>query len=179
MTRIRESEKEKKTKVRKSREAQTVTLGDHDRRVNDAAIHLVSEGDETTDGESKTSGMYRIFSRQVCNFAFPNYIPYNVLEKPEKKKKKADERSGGAAAGGASGAEEDVPLIDPVAMIEKKDCVLKSHPIHASGEHTTSLASHSTKYAKALCNLMKSPGLVLLYTFFRVREGIDMIEIIL
>jgi hypothetical protein len=55
-------------------------LEERDRRIGEAAMNMVVE--ETSDSGAKKedtgSGMYRIFSRQVCNMAFPPYVPYKV-----------------------------------------------------------------------------------------------------
>jgi len=155
IVRLYEAEREEKMRKTSSRADDSVSLEAGDRRIADAATHLVAESPDADEGDKKTSGVYRIFSRQACNMVFPGYIPYNLMDKK--------------TAGDS----------DPLNNIKKADCVLKTHPMHSSGDSKTSLEDYSTKYAKALENMKQSPGLVLLYTFFRVREGIDMMEKIL
>lgn len=86
---------------------------------------------------------------------FPPYIPYKIQDK----------------------STADGPDANPVELIESRDCWLSGHP--RMGDHTQSLKDYSTKYANALHFMKRSPGLVLLYTFFRVREGIEMFERVL
>lgn len=153
-TRIFESDKETFSMTKSVREESQQTLGVSDRRISEAAMNLLREDDDKpleSEKRTKGSGMYRIFSRQACNMTFPPYVPYNIQDK-------------------SSSA-------NPVGLIEARDCWLSSHP--RQGDHTRSLKDYSTKYANALHFMKRSPGLVLLYTFFRVREGIEMFERIL
>jgi hypothetical protein len=109
-----------------SRADDSVSLEAGDRRIADAAVHLVADAPDADETDKKTSGVYRIFSRQACNMVFPSYVPYNLMDKKS--------------------AEDSKPL----ETIKKVDCVLKTHPIHSSVDSKTSLEDHSTKYAKAL-----------------------------
>lgn len=153
-TRIFESEREKISTTKKRRESTIQTLEERDRRIGEAAMNLVTES-QTESSKKEGSGMYRIFSRQSCNMTFPPYVPYKVQDK----------------------STADGPDKNPVELIKGMDCCLPDHPL--MGDHKFSLKDYSTKYAMALENIRKSPGLVLLYTFFRVREGIEMFERIL
>lgn len=153
-TRIFEADREKVSKKTQSIKEEQVTLRENDRRIGEAAMNLVTESMEQGDDKKQASGMYRIFSRQVCNIAYPSYVPYDVVNK----KSAVD--------------------AEPLTLMKREDFWLEDHPRH-SDDAQTSLSDFSTKYAKSLQNMMKSPGLVLLYTFFRVREGIESIEAIL
>lgn len=118
-------------------------------------MNMVVEQDQSASQSSKGkgSGMYRIFSRQVCNMTFHPNTTYDVNDKST--------------------------AIDtnPVDELLSEDCWLPDHPLH--GDAKRSLLDYSIKYAKALGNIRTTPGLVLLYTFFRVREGIESFERIL
>ena len=167
MNRRYESERESFSKKMGDMEQNTVVLEQNDRRLQEASRNIILEAEEGTPvrrgpasgaGESRSdekqmgSGLYRIFSRQACNMTYPSYIPYSTFDKSS-----------------AEGKE-------PLDLIRKSDCILKSHP---KADERWSLQDFSTKYAATLKNILKSPGLVLLYTFFRIREGIDTFEHIL
>lgn len=155
-TRIFESEKESVSGKGAASEDRIVNLDARDRRIGDAAMNMITEqDDDERERKSKStgSGMYRIFSRQVCNMTFNKNDKYIVYDK--------------STAEGSN----------PVEKLLSTDCWLPDHPLR--GDSKQSLTDLSIKYAQALSNIRRSPGLALLYTFFRVREGIESFERIL
>ena len=162
-TRLAESTMESKSSKRSARDSSVVDLEERDRRIGDAAMTMVVEQNTpqsraTGGGGGSGSGMYRIFSRQVCNMTFQPNIRYDVVDKKT--------------------AESE----NPVDAMRSADCWLPDHPLRAAataGATEYNLMDYSIKYAKALANIRRTPGLVLLYTFFRVREGIESFERIL
>jgi NACalpha-BTF3-like transcription factor len=129
----------------------------------------------STDVMSDKSSVYRAFSRMVCNFAFPEEIkrvfPQDIRKLMKQELGKDDDEY-----------ESDEEEIDKDAkknlkkVKEEYDETLDKAIKHISAgdylQRTKLLTMYSPKYAKMLEDIDESPGTVLIYSQFRMMEGL-------
>ena len=121
----------------------------------------------------ETSSTYRIFSRELCNFVFPEM----VLRPGDKALAniEADEGISAAAAAAAAQIEETADVVAAAGalakLVENGDTVLSKQ----------GLAKYSPKFLAILENIEdpENIGLHLLYSQFRTLEGIGIMKIVL
>ena len=150
---------------------------------------------EINEQAKKTSNLYRIMSRQRCNFVFPPNIerprPYKELlleENPEE----SQENDGSLEV---KGEEEEYDYLTRLDMainslsylnlLNKEDALyteiqelLKSNDLFDS-ESDYDLSVLSPKFNNMVRNMNISPGLVFLYSQFRSVEGIEIFSRVL
>lgn len=150
--------------------------------------------------EEQQNSTYRIFSRFACSFAYPEDMP-----NPARFRRKKDElleqiREGMDAASTASSVKrEDFELLDDLdtendKAIDKfvKDYLLtklrrnKQKYLAATITNPTTgkpepgpLAKYSPKYREMLLRIQQSPGLVLIYSYFRKLIGLGIFALVL
>lgn len=150
--------------------------------------------------EEQQNSTYRIFSRFACSFAYPEDMP-----NPARFRRKKDElleqiREGIDADELASSAKrEEFELLDDVDAENDKaiDKFVKEHLLTKlrrnkekylaatvedpdTGKPTPGpLAKYSPKYREMLLRIQKSPGLVLIYSYFRKLIGLGIFALVL
>jgi hypothetical protein len=117
---------------------------------------------------NKISATFKIFSRAVCNFAFPEDM---VRPRPSHAKKLVDVESPEEApeAEPEEGDSEEATYEDKIqSAIEQFKT--KKEEYFSKGK----LELYSPKYQKILDTLLPSPGPVLIYTQFKTLEGVTL-----
>ncbi len=128
-----------------------------------------------------TSGVFRAFSRAVCNFAFDNdskikrIFPssYRAMIK-ELGTLNDDELSVEKVEGDAENIENSLPTYEKM-LISTLDALRNS----ASELRGMKLKSHSPKFYEILENLKSNKGKSLVYSQFRRVEGLGILELVL
>jgi superfamily II DNA or RNA helicase len=134
------------------------------------------------------SSVYRAFSRMVCNFVFPDDIKrvfpkdIRIIMKKELAKNDTDGSSGSSGSKGSKGRKDDKIAIDKaVASAYEKgleDAMDKLADSDALDKEN--LRSHySPKFAQMLQDMNESPGSVLVYSQFRMVEGLGIFKEVL
>ena len=118
----------------------------------------------------KVTETFKIFSRAVCNFAFPEDM---VRPRPTHAKKLIDVESVEAEPEPGEEAEETTYEDKIHAAIEKFK--VKKEEYFSKGK----LEIYSPKYQKMLDTLLPSPGPVLIYTQFITLEGVTLFTLAL
>lgn len=146
----------------------------------------------------KKNESYRTFSRMICNFAFPESIvrPYpndgrlfhNELDKTNEEDEEVQEQKTEAGVpkdkgrkktkkdGDKDDDEQESKKEKYFADIEKALQDLKDHPEFLRGDE---LKKYSPKFAKLLENIPKIDGKILVYSQFRMLEGLGIFCLVL
>ena len=137
----------------------------------------------------KTASSYRVFSRAICNFSFPDEIPRPVKdnafigeksESEEEKEKEIDENELDAiSVNPDTGIESDDP--DTKYMNEIKSALRKLKEESSEYLSKQGLTMYSPKMLNVLENIEDedNAGLHLVYSQFRSLEGIGVFKIVL
>jgi hypothetical protein len=137
----------------------------------------------------KTASSYRVFSRAICNFSFPDEIPRPVKdnafigeksESEEEKEKEIDENELDAiSVNPDTGIESDDP--DTKYMNEIKSALRKLKEESSEYLSKEGLTMYSPKMLNVLENIEDedNAGLHLVYSQFRSLEGIGVFKIVL
>jgi hypothetical protein len=131
------------------------------------------------------SSVYRAFSRLVCNFAFPNEIPREFPQDIRLLKKKEialneDDNSKGSDDEDDENAKKKADKKDIDAEYNKK--LNKALNDLRKGDYLEKknlLEYYSPKFAQMLEDVNTSPGSVLVYSQFRVVEGLGIFKEVL
>ena len=135
--------------------------------------------------KKKVSSLFRVFSRELSNFVFPEEIERPFLGKflkSIKKKRRGnnvsleeleDLKKENEIQENKNVSSKDKKVIEDALdkLAKKKDIYLK--------DTQTGLKKLSPKMAKMLENINKSPGLVFVYSAFRTLEGIAIFSLVL
>lgn len=135
---------------------------------------------------SDQSSVYRAFSRMVCNFAFPEGINRDF---PQDVRKFMKNQLGNVEDDDESD-DEDKDVKDAKAKKEKKKIETEAYQksledslhklVTSDSLNKDNLEKmYSPKYAKMLDDIKKSPGTVLIYSQFRMMEGLGIFSKVL
>lgn len=163
--RSKEMEMEEKSKERK-------------RRFSSMRNKASEDADGGKNPFKNTDGVYRTFSRALCNFAFPDAIPRvfpltlranaRELARAEDEDEESDEEDEGARVAQDINREYARQKADAKAKLAQDPSYL-----------TDQLKELSPKMAKMLENIQSSPGSCLVYSQFREVEGLDIFAMVL
>jgi hypothetical protein len=123
----------------------------------------------------ETKSSFSIYTRQICNFVFPE----NIVVRPQLDVKKDVNLNTKTENGESLNKDEKKMFIEKKKITEEalKQLSLKADTYLKPGSN--GLGKYSPKMEKMLEMLNKSPGLVLIYSQFRSREGIEIFSRIL
>jgi len=138
-------------------------------------------------GAAEVSSVYRAFSRLVCNFAFPEEIPREFPQdvRTLKKKEMAMNEEDGANSKGSKNsedAENDKKKFNKEIDAEYNKKLMKALSDLKKGDYLEKKnlrEYYSPKFAQMLEDVNTSPGSVLVYSQFRVVEGLGIFKEIL
>lgn len=125
-----------------------------------------------------TSGVFRAFSRAVCNFAFDNdskikrVFPSSYRAMIKELGTLTDDET--SANAGGKVIEEVLPTYDK--MLNSTIDALRNNASELRGDK---LKAHSPKFHKILENLIADKGKALVYSQFRRVEGLGILELVL
>lgn len=136
-------------------------------------------------GDEKNS-VYRAFSRMVCNFAFPDDISRNFPQDVRKMMKIQEGQDTEKGEDSESDDEENDKKVNKMDKKREKEEYQKSLDDSLSKLVSSDYLDkeqlqnmYSPKYAKMLDDIKKSPGTVLIYSQFRMMEGIGIFSKVL
>lgn len=135
---------------------------------------------------SDKSSVYRAFSRMVCNFAFPDDISRNFPQDVRKMMKIQEGQDTEKGEDSESDDEENDKKVNKMDKKREKEEYQKSLDDSLSKLVSSDYLDkeqlqnmYSPKYAKMLDDIKKSPGTVLIYSQFRMMEGIGIFSKVL
>lgn len=150
--------------------------------------------------DEQQNSSYRIFSRFACSFAYPEDMPNPARFRRKKEELLEQIREGiEGASERASAKQADFELLDDVDTENDKaiDKFVKEHLLTKlrrnkekylaatitnpeTGKPTPGpLAKYSPKYREMLLRIQQSPGLVLVYSYFRKLIGLGIFALVL
>jgi hypothetical protein len=135
-------------------------------------------------GATEISSVYRAFSRLVCNFAFPEEIPREFPQdiRTLKKKEMTMNEEDGANSKNSEDAENDKKKFNKDIDAEYNKKLTKALNDLKKGDYLEKKnlrEYYSPKFAQMLEDVNTSPGSVLVYSQFRVVEGLGIFKEIL
>jgi hypothetical protein len=135
-------------------------------------------------GNAEISSVYRAFSRLVCNFAFPDEIQREFPQdiRTLKKKEMALNEEDGANSKDSDDAASDKKRFDKDVDAEYNKKLMKALSDLKKGDYLEKKnlrEKYSPKFAQMLDDIETSPGSVLVYSQFRVVEGLGIFKEVL
>lgn len=133
---------------------------------------------------AEISSVYRAFSRLVCNFAFPDEIPREFPQdiRTLKKKEMALNEDDDANSKNSDDADSDKKKFNKEIDAEYNKKLTKALSDLRKGDYLEKknlCENYSPKFAQMLEDINTSPGSVLVYSQFRVVEGLGIFKEIL
>jgi hypothetical protein len=135
-------------------------------------------------GNAEISSVYRAFSRLVCNFAFPDEIQREFPQEIRtlKKKEMALNEEDEANSKDSDDAANDKKKFDKDVDAEYNKKLMKALSDLRKGDYLEKKnlrEKYSPKFAQMLDDIETSPGSVLVYSQFRVVEGLGIFKEVL
>ena len=155
-----------------------------DVRIKEIAIDDNKKKKYGNKGTAEVSSVYRAFSRLVCNFAFPKEIPREFPEEVRtlKKKEMAMNEEDGDNSKDSKDAENDKKKFNKDVEAEYNKKLMKALNDLKKGDYLEKKnlrEYYSPKFAQMLEDVDTSPGSVLVYSQFRVVEGLGIFKEVL
>jgi hypothetical protein len=155
-----------------------------DVRIKEIAIDDNKKKKYGNKGTAEVSSVYRAFSRLVCNFAFPKEIPREFPEEVRtlKKKEMAMNEEDGDNSKDSKDAENDKKKFNKDVDAEYNKKLMKALNDLKKGDYLEKKnlrEYYSPKFAQMLEDVDTSPGSVLVYSQFRVVEGLGIFKEVL
>lgn len=134
-------------------------------------------------GKSSTPSLFRTFSRQLCNFAFPSDIPRPLPRRASLTVNKSDIKEEDIKLEDVNNSQEVVDDFGKMNLNDKKR--LENAINEISDKKLTylhkdkQLGTHSQKFMKMIQHIFNSPGTCFVYSQFYQAEGIGIFALTL